>query len=442
MSAQAEDFTAWERQISTAGACTHPIRLRGGTTAIDRATGEARTAYTTATEPGGVLHVACGNRRESVCPSCSGTYKRDTRHIILEGLQGGSTLPASVAEHPCVFATLTAPGFGPVHSRRERNGVVLACNPRRDASKRACRLHGHDVSCPVRHAKDDPRLGRPLCPDCYDYESAVVFNANASKLWRRFITYLPRELASLGGVTQRELKSLIKARFVKVSEYQARGVIHYHAIIRLDLATDDGTYAPPPDGWTADVLAAAITAASRSASIVADVGNTGRTLRLRFGHQVDTRIINRGTAGLLTQDAVANYIAKYVTKTADVPGLPAYRLRSFAEVRALRCPPHTRRMIETAWLLGYGRWAHQLGAGGHPVTKSRRFSVTYADKRHERRVHRKAQRYPDGELDPWGRQVDDSLVLFVGDWHYAGSGYQASDAHFLALMSADSARQR
>lgn len=35
-----EDFSAFERQISTAGACSHPVRLRGKVTAIDLATGE------------------------------------------------------------------------------------------------------------------------------------------------------------------------------------------------------------------------------------------------------------------------------------------------------------------------------------------------------------------------------------------------------------------
>jgi hypothetical protein len=37
--------------------------------------------------------------------------------------------------------------------------------------------------------------------------------------------------------------------------------------------------------------------------------------------------------------------------------------------------------------------------------------------------------------------IDETTVLLIGDWHYAGSGYAASDAHFLALMSADSARR-
>ena len=59
--------------------------------------------------------------------------------------------------------------------------------------------------------------------------------------------------------------------------------------------------------------------------------------------------------------------------------------------------------------------------------------------RAERTDHRRAQ-HPDGELDPWGRQIDETTVLFIGEWHYAGTGYAASDAHFLALMSANNAR--
>ena len=114
------------------------------------------------------------------------------------GLAGGKGIPETVAAHPCVFATLTAPSFGPVHARRMRGKTVLPCRPRRDAQARRC-PHGRDISCPTRHVEDDPRLGRPMCGDCYDYEAAVLFNAYAGDLWRRFTTYLPRHLARLAG---------------------------------------------------------------------------------------------------------------------------------------------------------------------------------------------------------------------------------------------------
>ena len=142
-----------------------------------------------------------------------------------------------------MFATLTAPSFGPVHARRMRGKTVLPCRPRRDANARRC-PHGRDISCPTRHVEADPRLGQPMCGDCYDYEAAVLFNAYAGDLWRRFITYLPRHLARLAGITQKALFAQVRIRFVKVAEYQARGVVHFHAVIRLDAPGED--YQPPP----------------------------------------------------------------------------------------------------------------------------------------------------------------------------------------------------
>jgi replication initiator protein RepSA len=439
---ETRDFTDWERQISTAGACSHPIRLRGTITAVDLATGELAPVYDTGSEPGGVLHVACGNRREAVCPACSATYKRDARQLVRSGLVGGKGIPGTVAEHPCVFATLTAPSFGPVHARRERGGKVLPCRPRRDKNRRAC-PHGRDISCPVRHAPEDPRLGRPMCPDCYNYQAAVLFNAHSGSLWRRFTTYLPRHLARLAGVTQKQLRAEIRIRYVKVAEYQARGVVHFHAIIRLDADTgNDGPLLPPPHRWTADLLAVAIKAAAAAATTRVNV-DQAHALTLRFGAQTDTRPVRTGTTNALSRDAVANYIAKYATKSAaDAPGLPATRIRDNFELASLHCPPHYRRMIETAWHLGHRQWAHTLGYGGHFLTKSRRYSVTFGELRTARRDHRRAQRHPNGELDPWGREIDETTVLILTEWSYAGSGYQAADAHRLALMSADKARSR
>jgi hypothetical protein len=433
----ADDLTEWDQQFSPAGGCSHPIRLRGGVAAVDLLTGESVPVFDSATEPDGVIYVPCGNRRESACPSCSATYKRDARFVVRSGLSGGKGVPESVSAHPFVFATLTAPGFGPVHSRRERNGKVLPCRPRRNRNHRVC-PHGRDISCAARHAEDDPRVGCAMCPDCYDYRAAVLFNAVSGDLWRRFVTYLPRHLAALGGVTQREFRELVKVRFVKVAEYQARGVVHFHALIRLD-ANADG-YVPPAAEWSVDRLSAAVKAAAAKASVVASLGN-GRGLLLRFGEQVDTRPVLGHQGNALTRDAVANYIAKYATKTANAPGLPSSRLHGLHEIRSLRCSAHHKRMIETAWNLGHKQWAHMLGYGGHFLTKSRAYSVTFGRLRADRTEYRRAQRYDSSQLDPWGRSVDESTVLFLGSWFYAGSGYAASDAHFLALMSADNARQ-
>ena len=440
------DFRAWEDQLTT---CTHPIRLRGRIDAIDLATGELAPVYDTSAEHGGVLHVACGNRREAVCPACSQVYKRDARQLVRAGLAGGKGIPDSIAAHPCVFATLTAPSFGPVHSRRMRGKTVLPCHPRRDANARRCR-HGRDISCPTRHVEADPRLGQPMCPDCYDYTAAVLFNVYAGDLWRRFITYLPRHLARLAGITQKAFHEQVRIRFVKVAEYQARGVVHFHAVIRLDAPGDD--YWPPRLSYVPSLLCDAIREAAAAISLA--VEHDGQALTLTFGAQTDARPVGRdtivATGQPLSSDAVANYIAKYATKTLTAPGVPDTRIRHAFEISSLRCSAHYRAMITTAWQLGSNRhdprfrqWAHMLGYGGHFLTKSRRYSVTFGQLRAARTDYRRTQRHPDGERDPWGRPLDDTVVLILATWTYAGTAHStATSGAELALASADMARGR
>ena len=154
------------------GGCLQPVLLRGRVDHIDGATGELLHRYTTVHEPGGVLPIACKTRRASQCPPCAEVYRADTYQVIRAGLSGGKGIPSTVAEHPCVFTTLTAPSFGPVHVHREKDRRLLRCRPRRRG--RVC-PHGRILSCGIKHARDDPRLGEPLCPDCYDYTSAVLF---------------------------------------------------------------------------------------------------------------------------------------------------------------------------------------------------------------------------------------------------------------------------
>jgi hypothetical protein len=82
-----------------------------------------------------------------------------------------------------------------------------------------------------------------------------------------------------------------------------------------------------------------------------------------------------------------------------------------------------------------------LGYGGHFLTKSRRYSVTLGQLRRARTEHRRQQRHPKGELDPWGRLLDETVVLVLADWHYDGRGYATTGAVELALASAARARE-
>ncbi|MBB0228241.1 replication initiator, partial [Streptomyces calidiresistens] len=243
--AASPDFQRWAEQIRRTGGCARPIHLTGSSTIRDAVTGEILHSYTTTAEPGGRLRVACGNRRASRCPACAWTYAGDTFHLIRAGLTGDDrrAVPASVATHPKVFATLTAPSFGPVHNRPDTG---------------RCR-------CGRTHDADAPELGTPLNPESYDYAAAVLFNNHAGDLWRRFTIYLRRELARRLAVPVSRLRETLRLSYGKVAEYQRRGAVHFHAIIRLDGPNGPGD--PPPAGATLDALGDAITAAARRVEI-------------------------------------------------------------------------------------------------------------------------------------------------------------------------------
>ena len=217
--------------------------------------------------PAGNLLTRCNNRRASRCPACAETYRRDTYHLITAGLRGGKGTPERVATHPRVFVTLTAPSFGPVHNRPAPHG--------------RCR-------CGTTHHLDDNRLGQPLDPDRYDYEAAVLWNAHAGHLWRRFTIHLRREIAKRAGLTQRALADHARVSFAKVAEFQKRGAVHFHAVIRLD-GPHGGSTAPP--SWaTAELLTDAIHTAAQRTHLTGPTLD-GRTHTLTFGRQTDVRTI-------------------------------------------------------------------------------------------------------------------------------------------------------
>ena len=177
-------------------------------------------------------------------------------------------MPETVASHPAVFATFTAPPFGPVHARREQRRRPLPCRPRRQAC--GC-PHGVRLDCRARHAPDDPCLGEPLCPACYDYEAAVLWNALAPELWRRTTIYIRRALARTAGLTPAALDRHVRVSYAKVAEYQRRGLIHFHAIIRLDAAPSEAgaVVLPPAATFTPAMLERAIREAA--AAVMAPV---------------------------------------------------------------------------------------------------------------------------------------------------------------------------
>ena len=424
---RAFDYTSWRARMEATGGCAHPVRLRGSSTIT---THDGRViAHRT-----GEVWGPCGNRRETVCPACSDRYAADAFHLIRAGLAGDERgVPATVTQRPRVFLTLTAPSFGPVHTRRiTARGRVIPC------------------SCGRHHQANDPDLGGAVDHDTYDYQAAVLWQAHAGKLWHRFAIALRRALAARLGVSGRRFGQVARLSYAKVAEYQRRGLVHFHAAIRTD--GPDGPSDPPPAGLTTDALHDAVREAAASTSIDVERPD-GTVLTLRWGAQLDLREITASAhdavtdeTGEITDARLAGYIAKYATKgTGKTDGHPDRPIRSLAHLERMQLATHHRRLIETAWDLGglaryadlnLRKWAHMLGFRGHFLTKSRAYSTTFRVIRGERRAWRLAE-----QLDQLGHPADEPVIV-VNDWHLVGIGHHTQTDRELAIAHAERIREQ
>ena len=236
------DFDAWSEALARVGNCAHPIRLHGRSQTVDTGTGEI--VVDLQQQRGAARgHAMCGAATAAPASArpARGCTPADMFHLIRAGVTGGKTVPASVAENPLVFATVTAPSFGHVHGRRD-DGRRCRPTPRRGRAVRTAARR----TCHARHGEDDPALGQPLCPDCYDYASHVVWQWWAPDLWRRFTIALRRLVAKTLGVPATRLAEVATVQYAKVAEYQLRGVVHFHALVRLDGPSTADGFAPAP----------------------------------------------------------------------------------------------------------------------------------------------------------------------------------------------------
>ncbi len=421
------DLNRWLEQIRATGGCAEPVYLAGHTTTLDADTGEVLRHYSTATEPGGRLAVRCRNRRASRCAPCSREHSGDTFHLVRSGLVGGKGVPETVRTHPRLFVTLTAPSFGPVH----RAG---SCH---SARHRRCE-HGGLHGCGRTHPGADPLIGQPLCADCYDYPGHVLWNSMAPALWKAFRDNLYHHLAARAGVGRSEVRTLVRVSAAKVAEYQKRGAVHFHAVVRLD--GPDGSTTPPPPWATGDLLSEAVRSAATAVALPCPESAAYGGGRLGFGTQLDVHPLFHGGGGRISDDAVAAYVAKYTTKSVEAAGAVDRRIDSLAEIQALRVSPHVRALIATAWRLGglpelrhlrLRAWAHMLGYRGHCLTKTRAYSTTYGQLRAARALHAR------GLYTDW----DDETVV-ESAWRFVGTGHTPAEALVAAGVAEDLATNR
>lgn len=467
-------FDRWREMIRSTGGCAEPIHLHGQSEIIDPTTGEVLVDYDTDKEPAHRLLVACRNRRASRCPSCAETYRADTYQLIRAGLVGGKGVPASVSAHPRIFATFTAPSFGPVHHRvLNADGTVRPCQPA--------------TGCMLRHCDGDPLVGQAVDPGSYDYVGAVLWNAMSGALWHRTTTIIVRRLATMADTSEGDLRRACRLSYGKVAEFQARGLVHFHVIIRLD--GPDGPSEEAPGGLSAEVLEDAVRYAAVHAAVLAPAGfASGGRRTIAWGEQLDVQAVTPAGDGTceLTDQQVAGYLAKYATKAAETTGtldrpVACWHCKgsgtdptglgccpgcagkgSRYDIADLPVSPHAKAMIRTCWSLGADpalddlrlrAWAHMLGFRGHFSTKSRAYSTTLTRLRSARVEWRNARLlrslgYPEGttlrhvDLDGDDTDAEGQTLLTAGSWRYLGRGHTAGQALYAKTIAGDIAEDR
>jgi uncharacterized Zn-finger protein len=386
------------KDIQQAGGCSHPIRLRGQF--VNVATGEVNERP---------LLVACKDRRAVLCPACSYLYKADAWIVVSAGLIGGKGVPASISDHPRLFLTLTAPSFGTVHTRRNDG----SCQPGR---LRFC-PHGRVQACSRRHDRADPEIGSPLCDFCYHFADAVLWNAESSRLWNRTYEQIRRRLAFALGVSFEELSQHVRLNYLKVAEFQRRGLAHFHVVLRADGPGEP--FSPPPPNLTTELLASIVEIVVKDFAVTSSRGNVswGRQLRV-----ADASTLNRDDL------RIAAYVAKYATKSADGSLDFARRFNSRSEILKVNAPSHLRQLALTSWDLAQDPalvhlntrgHAHAFGFRGQLITKSRHYSTRFQDLRDARAAHKKSPHSDDpvsGSFSYDGQGYDDPRATAIADF--------------------------
>ncbi|MFE1990007.1 replication initiator [Streptomyces parvulus] len=361
------------------------------------------------------------------------------------------TRPSASAGYSTWTGVLNAADFGLAQTRRRafliasRTRPALPPEPTHADGGTAADLFGDGL--PTWRTMGDV-LG---CPP-----GEVITRGNHTTGGSRFPTTGPswglrREIAKRAGLTQKAAKEQSRVSFGKVAEYQKRGAVHFHAVIRFD--GPDGPDDPPPAWATLVLLTDAIHAAAARVEVDVPAARyqpdpkkpaiTQPARTLRWGTQLDVRPIRDfGDGEDITERAVASYVAKYATKAAETTGTVDRRIGSKDALALLGVPDHPARLIAACLDLHalypdrkLRDWAHMLGFRGHFSTKSRRYSTTLGELRQTRADYRAAQqRAALGLPDP---DDEEATALTLAHWTYASHGHTPGESWLAANIRRD-----
>lgn len=225
-----DDLLRLEIEPENCYECEHPQRV------TDPVTGEKHTAR-------------CGSRFRSKCEGCSRLYSMDSRELLMSGME----LQASQF---VALLTITAPSFGDIHRvvKKGRKPTRCKCGKKHD---------------PV---KDSNLRGIPLDFDNYDYEGQVRFNCYAGKLWDATRALLNKYFPDMA--------------YTKVGEWQERGALHYHVLVRAKILKGE---VGKSGKWTSGIK---LTRRKIKKSVLRVTTKDMHGDELKWGRKVDCEFLN------------------------------------------------------------------------------------------------------------------------------------------------------
>ncbi|WP_374198453.1 replication initiator [Nocardioides sp. R-C-SC26] len=275
--------------------------------------------------------VRCGSRLKAECEGCSALHVGDWRSIIRSGVFDAGT------GYRFFLLTLTAPSFGAVHHVPREPG-------KRDLCKCGKR-HSNEVDAGLR--------GVPVDLADYDYAGQVAWNAASGRLW---------------DATRARLRALLPSlAFASVREWQARGALHLHVLIRVE--AKDAQKVPVVQAGKKRRSVPVITALVGAVTARGDDGIT-----VCWGANVDCRPVRADQATGRTIWYLTKAVGYLTKDVADgggghsLAGVEHWRRMDHA-ARRHRCPGCQRRRHR---VLACGALLHrQWGARSHVVSVSR-----------------------------------------------------------------------
>ena len=470
------DTARWLDHVWHAAACTRPIRLRGDIKHIDPATGELLRTIPTDGMPDGAIYKPCGNRRATTCPGCAETYRRDAYHLIRAGLIGGKGITPAVAAHPAVFATFTAPSFGPVHTRPVRQHTCTdryplhlpgpspatpAATPATLRARPARRLlHPAPPRRPPTRPAAVPGLLRLQRPRRVEQpgRGTVAAHQASHRTPPRPARPPPRRTPDPGsrGDGKTRLVDPVRVAHGKAAEYQARGAVHFHVLLRLDGydPADPGRDPPPaaghhrrrPRGRHPPRRRRHQPTAPRRTRPSPAAGPSG------WGNELDVRVITMRGTGTVTDLAVASYLAKYSTKGTETTGHASARITpDTIDLYANPDGTHPERLIHACWTLGRRPRTTPACAAGPTCSASAATSSPKPAATPSASPTCAKPASSTGAASDTGPEhgpiraadhADDETILIIGTFTYAGTGWTTTGDALLANTAADQARKR